>query len=409
MAEPHRLAIVVSHPIQHFVHLYRELASRADVEVHVFYCARIGLEPYFDRDMNTEIAWKTNLLGGYSHTFLPESEAIASATSMAAVNNPSIGPALEAWRPTAVMVYGYSHATTLRAIIWCRLRRVPILMTGDGDNVRQRPAFKAVMRRMVLFLLLTQVSAFLTVGDQNEAMLRTLGAPSRKMFRSPFPIDEVVYREHRARRAEIRRELRAELDLPAQAVVFLFVGKLARRKRPADLIAAWKGMRSMDPEAAGRTHLLFCGEGVERSEIERLARTTGAPVTMAGFVNVDRLPGFYCAADVLVHPSEHDPHPLVGSEAAAIGLPLLLRDRVGLIGPTDIGQEGRNAIAYPCGDTEALAKVLVTLVADSTRRDRMSQASVAVFEECSLEVSAAGVLTALASLRPNARSLAIRS
>lgn len=63
-AAPPRLAIVVSHPIQHFVPLYRALANNGEIEVKVFFASRVGLEPYYDSEMQTHIAWKMDLLAG---------------------------------------------------------------------------------------------------------------------------------------------------------------------------------------------------------------------------------------------------------------------------------------------------------------------------------------------------------
>ena len=96
--------------------------------------------------------------------------------------------------------------------------------------------------------------------------------------------------------------------------------------------------------------------------MESLRTTVAAkklPVTLLGFVNVDRLAEVYCAADILAHPSELDPHPLVLSEAACVGLPLLISDRVGAAGPTDIAREGENAVVYPCGDVRALTDAVL--------------------------------------------------
>lgn len=396
-----RLAIVASHPIQHFVHLYRALALQPQIELKVFFCSRVGLETYFDAEMNCDIAWNTDLLGGYDHVFLPEAERIKQATSLQ-INNPSIAGALAAYRPTAVMVYGYAHVTTLRAIAWCRLHGAPILMTGDGDDVKERPALKAAVRNGALRLLLSQVSALLTVGNQNERMLQGLGVPARRMFRTPFPIDEPAYRKIRCERTATRRALRSELGLDDESFVALFVGKLSQRKRPMDIVNAWEVMkRSGGP--ADRLHLLFCGEGAEREALVARARETGANVTLAGFVNVDQLPRYFCAADVMVQSSDHDPHPLVCSEGAAIGLPLILSDRIGLIGASDIGREGDNACVYACGDVTALAKKIEYLMLHLDVCRSMSEASIRIYEECGLEAGVAGVLGALASL-PRANS-----
>jgi glycosyltransferase involved in cell wall biosynthesis len=391
-----RLTILVSHPIQHFVHLYRALAARPEILLKVIFCSRIGVDAYFDKGMNTSITWKTDLLSGYDHFFLPEASGITHVSALT-VNNPSIGRVLRDLRPHAVMLYGYTHVTALRAFLWCKMHNVKVLMTGDGDNVAARPFFKAKVRKLVLGQLLSWVSAFLTVGDQNERMLVSLGVPTDRMFRTPFPIDEATYLTSRYRRPEIARGLKAEFGIPESRFVFLFVGKLSAGKRPLDLVEAWNALQQADGPA-DRVHLLFCGEGDQRAALLARIAETGANATLAGFVNVDQLPRFYCAADALVHPSELDHHPLVCSEAAAIGLPLLLSDRVGLIGPTDIGRVGENTLVYPSGCVPELAKMMARLVQCPEVCKSMGEASLRVYGECDLQTAVGGVMDAIASV-----------
>jgi len=389
----HRLAIVVSHPIQHFVPLYRALAARPDITLKVFFASRIGIEPSFDQEMNTAIAWDGDLLEGYDHAFLHEANSI-DAASFRGVNNPSIAAALRILEPTTVLIYGYAQLTALRALVWSRFHGVPVVMVGDGDAVPRTKSIRALLRSACLRLVMRQVSAVLTVGDQNEVFWDRLGVPAAKRFRSPFPIDEAVYRHARENRAPMCQAIRRRFGIAEDAFVFLFVGKLSARKRPSDLLAAAARMGGDRP-----VHLLFCGDGAEREHLTALAAEASVKASFAGFVNLDRLPSCYCAGDALVIASEHDPHPLVGSEACAVGLPLIVSDRVGLIGETDIAQPGFNALTYSCGDVEALAAAMQRLTDDPVRHAAMAQASLTVFEETCMRHSVDGFLHALDHVR----------
>jgi hypothetical protein len=64
-----KVAIVVSHPIQHFVHLYRALSNLQGLSVRVFFCSRMGVKPYFDKDMSTVISWADDMTAGFDHVF----------------------------------------------------------------------------------------------------------------------------------------------------------------------------------------------------------------------------------------------------------------------------------------------------------------------------------------------------
>ena len=390
--EKARVAIVVTHPIQHFVPFYRGLSLQPDLDLCVFFGSRVGLDEYFDVEMNASFKWEMDLTSGYRHVFLPGAERIKSS-SFFEMNNASVTRALKDFAPDVLVLYGYSTVMTLWTIAIALMRRTPILMISDSELLRGRAATVGGLKRWVLPWLARCVAGILTVGDNNEAYWASFGAPASKMFRTPFTIDEAVYRQVREERAARRQAVRASLGIAAEEVVFLTVGKLSKRKCPADVVAALRLARSAAP-----MRVMFAGDGDQRAELEREVGAAGLPVTILGFVNVNRLPDVYAAADVLVHPSASDPHPLVFSESACIGLPIISSDRVGAIGPTDVGRLGENALVYPFGDVERLAAIMSDLADDPGRRAEMGQASLRIFESQNLQASIGGLRAAVRSV-----------
>lgn len=385
----YKLAIVVSHPIQHFVPFYRALAAQEEIDLVVLFASRIGVKPYFDKAMNTTIAWKMDLLSGYEHVFLPEADRITSTGTMK-VNNPSVSVELTRQNPDVVLIYGYNFLTSLRALSWCRRRRVPAMMIADSELKTLRSAGTKLIKRMLLPALLKQFTAFLTVGDCNEEYYEHYGVEHERMFRSPFTIDESTYLSARQDKQRLRAEVRSRLSIPEEEVLALTVGKLSVRKRPADVIDAARRLKSMALPVP--VSFLLAGDGEEMERLKAVVRAEGLPVRMAGFINVDELPGFYSAADIIVHPSEQDPHPLVMSEAACIGLPLVISDRVGAAGKSDIARLGENAVVFPCGDAQALADNVASLVSDAEVRARMEKCSQYIYDELNMRRSVEGAL-----------------
>ncbi|WP_066823967.1 glycosyltransferase [Sphingomonas mali] len=136
---------------------------------------------------------------------------------------------------------------------------------------------------------------------------------------------------------------------------------------------------------------LLAGNGEQMEPTKPCAAQTGINTCFAGFVNADKLPVLYAAADMLVHPSQADPHPLICSESACIGLPMLLSDRVGAAGPTDIARPGENALIFPCADTSALAGLIDELAGDDARRSAMGARALEILDELDIKASVAGV------------------
>jgi glycosyltransferase involved in cell wall biosynthesis len=229
-------------------------------------------------------------------------------------------------------------------------------------------------KRLTVPFLLKQVDAFLTVGDCNEEYYRHYGVAPFRMYRSPFPIDEhaigIALADRERQRARIRQAIGAAPD----DCVFLAVGKLTRRKCPDHAIRAlgW----ALSQSNSRKVRLVLAGDGPERRALQDLAgRIAPGRVHFAGFVGVEELPSYYVAADAMVHPSAQDPHPLVLSEAIYSGLPCIVSDRVGSVGPTDDVRPGENGLQYPFDDVEQLGVCMLRLADDAALRRAFARQS----------------------------------
>lgn len=388
-----RVAIVVSHPIQHHVHLYRALAAVPELELKVFFASNIGAKSYFDRQMGVEIRWNTDLLEGYAHEFLPEADGIRE-TGLWAVNNPSITQALAAFKPQVVQLHGYAQLTLLRALVWCRWKRIPVLLWSDSSLLFQRGRIKSLIKRPAITLLMSQFDRVLSTGDNNEAYYRHYGVSSEKFHRCPFTVDEGSFSTARNRRFEIREFLRDKYGIARDALVLLLVAKLVPWKRPRDLLDALLLLRGQ-PSETREVVAFFAGDGALRSELETYASRENLPAIFGGFINVDLLPSIYAMSDVLVFPSDRESYGLSAREAICVGLPLIVSDQIGCVGKSDAARPQENAIVYPSGNVQSLANAISTVIADSNLRRRMGEQSLRIAEEMSVQHSVKGFLDAV--------------
>ena len=158
-----KLAVVVSHPIQYFAPYYRAVATEGSVQVKVFFCSRIGVDEILDPGMGAKFSWKTDLLSGYEHEFLPEAPTIKN-TGFREVNNPSITTALKAFGPDVVLLHAYAQKTMLRALCWAWWRGVPALMISDNTGARSRNT-TGPLGRYFRTRLLRHYGALLTMSE----------------------------------------------------------------------------------------------------------------------------------------------------------------------------------------------------------------------------------------------------
>jgi hypothetical protein len=65
-----RLAILVTHPIQYFAPIFRELAQSEDLQLKVFFGCDHGVTPLEDPTFKVVFKWDCEPKAGFEHEFL---------------------------------------------------------------------------------------------------------------------------------------------------------------------------------------------------------------------------------------------------------------------------------------------------------------------------------------------------
>jgi len=362
----YRVALVASHVIQYQAPFFRMLAAQPEIDLTVLFCSRAGAEVYRDTDMQTDLRWDLDLLGGYRHQFLRN---YGRGEGAARLINPGIVPALLFGRfDAAIFFLGWGTVTSLLGIAACRMRGLPVLLFGDSSFPPPEDTLSRKLRAAAMRMLVGSTDAFLVSGVLNAAYYEHYGADPARFFDVPWAIDNERF-ERASRFAPGEREaMRARFGIAPEQLAIVFSAKLLPRKDPMTLLRAVARMHHRD-----RAAVVFLGHGELRAEAEQFAREHGVQAHFAGFVNQTELPQHYAMADVFVLPSLDDPRATVINEAMACGLPVILTDRCG---PShDIARHGDNAFVFAPGDDEALAGHLDALAADPELRARMARRS----------------------------------
>ena len=366
-----RLAVVVSHPIQHFAPWHREISRQKEIDLRVFFCCDWGLSEYVDPNFEVAVKWDIPLLEGYDYEILPITKR-PKDLSFWEVDNPAVQPSLDSFDPDVVQVFGYAHRTNWRAAAWARRRGKPLMLYSDSYYLSSTSWWRRFAKRPLVQHFYNKVDGAFFVGDNNLAYHLDYGLSPDRLFRGALPIDRERLLTQMPDRETSRTETRTRLGIPADAFVVLYCGKYIPRKRPLDLVAA-------SAEAAKDgvpVWSILVGEGSERGAIEEFCqqeRVSNSVLT--GFINQSAIPDYFAAADVLAVTSSRDPHPLVISEASAFGLPVVVSDQVGSIGANDTARPGVNALVYRCGDRKGLRRAIETMYKDSELYRRMAEAS----------------------------------
>ena len=177
--------------------------------------------------------------------------------------------------------------------------------------------------------------------------------------------------------------LRRDFDIPANAVIFLFLGRLTRDKGVLDLA------RAFATTGIECGYLVFVGPDEEglQPEIERLC---GAQRSRLRFVPYTAVPERYLAsADALCLPSYRESFGMCVIEAAAVGIPAMAS---AIYGISDAIIDGVTGLLHPPGAVDAIAGCLHRLAQDSDLRGRLGEAA---YQRALAEFSEARVMAAV--------------
>jgi len=160
------------------------------------------------------------------------------------------------------------------------------------------------------------------------------------------------------------------------ALRFLFVGRLERRKGIVELLQAWDRVQQVSQGAARRLVLTVAGKG-EFSALVRDHQERNGPDRLE-FIEApddEMVRKLYGLADVFVAPSPFgESFGIVLTEAMANGLPIIAADNAGYSTVlTGLGREG----LVPAGDASALAEAMIRFGADQALRERLGAWSTA--------------------------------
>jgi glycosyltransferase involved in cell wall biosynthesis len=161
-----------------------------------------------------------------------------------------------------------------------------------------------------------------------------------------------------------REQIRRDLNIPADAIVYLFLGRLNKDKGVQDLANAFVGLAAKMPSI----HLLIVGPDEEGMD-EKLGVILHKVLSQYHRVGFTARPEDYMAcADIFCLPSYREGFGSVIIEASATGLPAIASNIYGLV---DAVSNNETGLLHPPRDIEEIQKLLLRLSESHALRERM--------------------------------------
>ncbi len=172
-----------------------------------------------------------------------------------------------------------------------------------------------------------------------------------------------------------RLQARRRLGLPPDAKLVLFAANALQANPFKDYATLERALSALAD--AGQSAPTLIALGVTET-VEAIPNVIAVPYVSDPAEVAD----YYRAADVYVHASLAENHPLAVIEAMACGTPVVASD-VG--GVSEIAEHGVSGLLVPPGDADALTRAIGSLLGDADLRDRFSRAGLLVARELTVE------------------------
>ncbi|MEN6372634.1 MAG: glycosyltransferase [Armatimonadota bacterium] len=251
---------------------------------------------------------------------------------------------------------------------WAKLAGVPIVSTNHTlytEYTHYLPFLPQSMTKSMIVSVMQwyyeRCSAVVVPSHPVEQVLRHYGIDTRI---------EVIQSGVSNIRSYDREESRRFFDVPPDAYLLLYVGRVAREKNLGLLLRSFKSIRSKYPKA----RLMIVGSGPYESACRVLAKTLRVDnsITFMGMLKRDDVWRAYCAADTFVFPSVTETQGLVLSEALTAGLPCVA---VRASGTPDVIENEVDGFLTD-NSVSSFTGPVCRLISDQTLRAQLSKSAV---------------------------------
>jgi len=253
------------------------------------------------------------------------------------------------WNGKSDVVHGLNIYSSMAqtAILFAHKHRIPCVITCH--TVTNSPLSIFLQRPMGLAL--SKADRLIAVSRASARFSRSLGFPEKRIIVVPNGVDLSCFN------GEVDAVvMRDELGIGDEPLIVTAL-RLIKRKSPDLLISAFARVLKVVPNAK----LVIAGSGREEDNLSRQIKGLNIldSVFMVGGLAKEKVAQLMAAADVFVLPSKIESFGLTLLEASAAGVPVVCSNAGGV---PEVFQDGFNALLYPSGDDNAMAKAIICLI-----------------------------------------------
>ncbi len=271
-----------------------------------------------------------------------------------------------------IVICGYTTPTSILAITYCKIKRIPYVLSIDGAKDTTENGAK----RWLKSLLIRGAQLYLCPGRESFNYLLHHGANEKKIRIYPFTSLQEKQIDSQILSLEEKNKIKHELDIQEE-IMILAVGQYINRKGFDILLNA---VDFNDPRIGV---YIIGGEKPLDEYIRIIGEKSLINIHFLDFQKSDMLKKYYHAADVFVLPTRCDIWGLVINEAMANGLPVITTTEC--VAGIELVQDDENGYLIPANNSEILKIKLIEVLFDESKRRMMGKNSLKKIQRYSIE------------------------
>ena len=339
-----RLAIVTTHPIQYNAPLFRLLSKKKIINLKVFYTWSQSKDEVYDAKFGLNRTWDIPLLDDYNYEFIENISKHPDSNRFWGIINPELSKKIYEFNPDAVLVYRWSVYSHLK-LIQQTPAATKLFFRGDSFFKKTNKNFKERAKKYFLRFVFRKVNKAFYVGSLNKEYYLKSGLNPNQLIHAPHAIDNRRF-EADAHIWDVKAaQERINLNIPDEAVVFLYAGKFYELKQLHFLIQAFKKINNPN------YRLLLVGNGVDEISLKELAKEDGR-ILFSGFKNQSEMPWVYRMGNVFVLPSKNETWGLSINESMACSRAAIVSDGCGCA--PELIVNGQTGFVFEAGNEAGL-------------------------------------------------------
>ncbi|HEY4875511.1 MAG TPA: hypothetical protein VIH86_08075, partial [Puia sp.] len=212
-----KIAYFLSHPIQYFSPLLKNIAEKIDLTVYYF--SDTTVSGNIDKGFGQEVKWDTPILEGYKYLFVKNYSGRKSLDNKCFdIFNPGVIKILWQEKASIVIVNGWSYSSNLITIFFARLFGKKVWLRAENPVNQELQKSKKILfiKKIFLkqFLFRFFIDKFLYIGKENKSFFQYYGVTPARLIYTPYAVDNNFFETQHDNLKNNRFQLKKDLGFP---------------------------------------------------------------------------------------------------------------------------------------------------------------------------------------------------